>query len=300
MLNAHKILEVRSGEDIPSYERFQEFFKDIDVMITAETPYTYTAWNWAREAAVKTFCQPNWEFFDGLIQPNMPHPDQYLIPSYWHLGDFQERFPNSVYLPPPIFVGDFSKALLTNVERKGKKRFVHIIGRNAVYDRNGWALIMDALPYCKSDFELVVRSQVATTGVTDERVIYHIFDVEDQTEMYTDYDAMILPRRYGGLCLPMNEALCSGLPVIMTDIDPNNKVLPEEWLVPAEATASFTARAEIDVYWSSPERLAAKIDEFCNMTDGEMYLAKLKAFKIGYENYSSEVLKLRYDSVLSN
>lgn len=38
---------------------------------------------------------------------------------------------------------------------------------------------------------------------------------------------MILPRKYAGLCLPMNEALMSGLPVIMTDIEPNNVILPK-------------------------------------------------------------------------
>ena len=29
-----------------------------------------------------------------------------------------------------------------------------------------------------------------------------------------------MPRRYGGLCLPMNEALTSGLPVIMSNQSP--------------------------------------------------------------------------------
>jgi DNA polymerase I-like protein with 3'-5' exonuclease and polymerase domains len=41
----------------------------------------------------------------------------------------------------------------------------------------------------------------------------------------------------------MNEALLSGLPVIMTDVSPNNTILPPEWLV--EATKGI-AEAGID------------------------------------------------------
>lgn len=290
MLKPHRVLEISRGDDIPSFSQYEEFLKDIDVMLTAETPYTYEAWNWARLAGVKTFCQPNWEFFDGLVQPNMPHPDQYLIPSYWHLEDFIALFPNSIYLPPPT--PDFPRARLANLNRTGKRRFVHIIGKNAIYDRNGWADLRDALEHTKSDFELVVYSQQETTGISDPRVKYHIFDIESQEDLYTDFDALILPRRYGGLCLPMNEALMCGLPVIMTDVSPNNQVLPNKWLVPAEITAHFEGRATIDVYSSSG--LAQKIDWLCGLSDKELKKEKQLAYKLGYDNYSFDVLESSY------
>lgn len=290
MLKPDKVLEVSQGDNIPSFAQYEEFLKDIDVMLTAETPYVYEAWNWARMAGVKTFCQPNWEFFDGLVQPNMPHPDQYLIPSYWHLEDFQKLFPNAIYLPPPT--PQFPQAKQVNLNRTGKRRFVHIIGKNAIYDRNGWADLRDALEHTQADFELVVYSQQETTGISDPRVKYHIFDIENQADLYTDFDALILPRRYGGLCLPMQEALMAGLPVIMPDITPNNQVLPQEWLLPAEITAHFEGRAIIDVYSSSG--LAQKIDWLCALSDEELKKEKQIAHKLGYDNYSFDVLESRY------
>lgn len=295
MLSPVKTLKVSNGEDIPGFAQYEEFLKDIDVMITAETPYVYEAWNWARMAGVKTFCQPNWEFFDGLVQPNMPHPDQYLMPSYWHLEDMQKLFPNTVYLPPPT--PEFKNAKKVNLQRTGKRRFVHIVGTNAMYDRNGWGLVRDALERTEADFELVVYSQVAITGVADPRVKYHIFDIENQEDLYTDFDALILPRRYGGLCLPMNEALTAGLPVIMSDISPNNKVLPKKWLLPAEVTASFEARATIEVH--SVSGLAEKIDEFCNMPDYQLRNEKQQALKIA-ENYSYTTLRPKYIELFTN
>lgn len=280
MLNADKTLNIKSGEDIPSFSEFEEFLDGLDVMITAETPYTYEAWNWAKLKGVKTFCQPNWELFDGLVQPNMPHPDRYVMPSKWHLKDMQKLFPGTVYLPPPTIASDFAKIRADNLERTGKRRFVHIIGRNAIYDRNGWVSLMDALAFTKSDFELVVFSQQEMTGYSDPRVKYKVFDLEDQAELYKDFDALILPRRYGGLCLPMNEALLSGLPVIMPDIDPN-KILPLKWIVPAYISGSFEGRSVIDIYSVQPKDLALKIDEFCSMTNHQMRLEKLKAYKVG-------------------
>lgn len=300
MLKPTKVLEIKQGDDIPSFAQYEEFLKGIDVMLTAETPYVYEAWNWAKMAGVKTFCQPNWEFFDGLVQPNMPHPDQYIMPSYWHLEEMQELFPGTVYLPPPTPA--FRQARNINLNRSNgvykpsKRRFVHIVGANAIYDRNGWTDLRDALSQTKADFELVVYSQREITGVADPRVKYHIFDVPNQADLFSNFDALILPRRYGGLCLPMQEALMAGLPVIMPDISPNNQVLPQEWLLPAEVTTQFEGRATIDVHSSSG--LAQKIDWLCSLPDKELGQEKVIAYNIAYSNYSFDVLQSKYENLL--
>lgn len=280
---------------MPSFLEYEEFLKDIDVMLTCETPYVYEAWNWARMAGVKTFCQPNWELFDGLVQPNMPHPDVYMMPSYWHLEEMQELFPKTVYLPPPT--PDLKEARAVNLRRTGKRRFVHIGGITAVYDRNGWAALRDCLEETTADFELVVYSQTEITGLADPRVKYHIFDVENQEDLYRNFDALLLPRRYGGLCLPMNEALMAGLPVIMPDVSPNNKILPAKWLLPATVTATFEGRSTIDVY--SVDGLAKKIDELCEMTDVEMLAQKYQAHDIARGYYSFKKLFPKYRRLLT-
>lgn len=292
MLKPAKVLRLGKDE-IPNQVDYFKFLDGSDIMLTCETPYIYEAWNWARDLGVKTICQPNWELFDGLVQPNMPHPDLYIMPSYWHLGDMQALFPNTIYLPPPTepFKGTHS--------RSEKRRFVHIIGHNAIYDRNGWVSIMDALPFTKSDFELTVYSQQEMTGLADERVKYHIFDVEEQSDLYSNQDILLLPRRYGGLCLPMNEALTARLPVIMTDIYPNNKVLPDDWLLPAYVSASFEGRSPINVYSIEPQVLAKEIDRWCEMSFEELLGEKLRALAFS-EQYSFKELKPKYEALLTS
>ena len=105
---------------------------------------------------------------------------------------------------------------------------------------------------------------------------------------------MILPRRYAGLCLPMNEALISGLPVFMTNLSPNNHVLPQEWLINAERIGEFKAKSLIDVYAGDPKELAKLIDNFVSLRKKDQLKMKEQALEIGITNYSHEALKDKY------
>jgi glycosyltransferase involved in cell wall biosynthesis len=73
------------------------------------------------------------------------------------------------------------------------------------------------LKYSKTDYELIVTAQ-KDLGIVpkDSRLKIVVGNSENRQDLYSGYDAMVLPRRYAGLCLPMNEALISGLPVFMT------------------------------------------------------------------------------------
>jgi hypothetical protein len=50
------------------------------------------------------------------------------------------------------------------------------------------------------------------------------------------------------LCLPMNEALTSGLPVIMSNVSPTDAILPQEWLVPDAFNGGLTLRVPIQYF----------------------------------------------------
>jgi len=110
--------------------------------------------------------------------------------------------------------------------------------------------------------------------------------LENSCDLYKDFDALILPRKYGGLCLPVNEALMSGLPVIMTDISPNNKLLPKEWLVKSRKTGEFMTRTMIDIYSSDIKELGEKIDWIVKQDVDKI---KIQAFELGYNNFSNSV-----------
>ena len=282
----------------PDNRTVRRFLGGLTHVLTAETFYSYEMIRLANASGIKTFNQVNYEFCDHLRQ-SLPMPYKWLMPSYWHLDTMQMKFENVEYLPPPIFTNEFKKARETNFARRGYRRFVHIVGKQAEHDRNGTEDLLRALEYCQSEFELVIRSQYPLPyQVNDRRVMFDIGNKSDQNELYEDFDAMILPRRYGGLCLPVNEALCSGLPVIMTDVSPNNYVLPERWLVQAKVQKQFMTRTMIDCYMSNVTDLAERIDQFATMADDALLQQKQIAFEIGFDNYDADNLREKYKEAL--
>jgi len=111
-------------------------------------------------------------------------------------------------------------------------------------------------------------------------------------------DAMVLPRRYAGLCLPMNEALMSALPVFMTDISPNNYILPKEWLVETSLISLFRTKVRIELFEANKEKLANQIDEYVNNKNKNEY--KEKAYQIGNDNFNPENLVDKYLEIISH
>lgn len=317
MLRPHKIMYVDSkpfnGHDqhpewydgfsgvktigFPSERECRHFLRGLDAVLMCENPYNYALLRLAQAQGTRTYVQYNYEFLEWHRIPNLPIPTKFLSPSYWFLEEMVEKYPNTVYLPPPIFMNDFKAPREVNMGRSGKRRFLHIIGKLAHGDRNGTVSVIEALQHTDADFELVIKCQHPVEQIHDDRVTYHIDNPEDQAELYMDFDAMILPRRYAGLCLPMNEALASGLPVIMTDISPNDRALPNDWLVPAKKIDSFQARTQIDIYNADPKALAAMFDKLCDMKYDDLLEWKATALDIAADNYSSDVLRPRYEEV---
>jgi glycosyltransferase involved in cell wall biosynthesis len=148
------------------------------------------------------------------------------------------------------------------------------------------------LRYAKGDFTITIKAQSDVQRTNDPRVLYDFINPDDQNNLYEGFDALILPRRYAGQSLPMCEALCAGLPVVMTDIDPNNKVLPPEWLVGASRIGQFMVRTMIDVYNTDPRKLAIILDTL--EVDAK---AKAKAIELSRE-YDPDTLLSKYTEVL--
>lgn len=287
-----------SSLGFPDNQTVRRFLRGLTHVITAETFYSYEMIKIANASGIKTFNQVNYEFCDHLRQP-LPMPYLWLMPSYWKLEEMTEKFEAVKYLPPPIFTNDFKKARETNFERSGSRRFVHIVGKQAEHDRNGTEDLLRALEFCQSDFELVIRSQYDLPyEINDRRITFDIGNKADQNELYEDFDLLIMPRRYGGLCLPMNEALASGLPVVMSDISPNNRILPEEWLAQARVKMKFMTRTMIDCHMTDLQDLARRIDQFATMSDEALSAAKARAFEIAFDEFEADNLRERYREAL--
>lgn len=268
---------------------------DIDVLLTFEIPYSYELIKVARAKGVKTIIQNNWEFTDYIPRPTLPLPDLLVNHSYWHLDEQKENWPDiTEYCPTPLFIEDFDEIMLQNMDRSDKRRFLHIAGRKTYEDRNGTNDLLEAVRLIDPrlhDFELVIKTQTTEIeDIDDPRIIIDRNPPLDEKELYRDFDVVIMPRRYGGACLPMNEALAAGLPVIMPDIDPNNKVLPKQWLVPASKKDSFMARTSIDVHETDRKELANKIIYFDNLSSADVRGNKIKAREIAFKEYSREAV----------
>jgi glycosyltransferase involved in cell wall biosynthesis len=198
-----------SGGDLPETE-IREWLDGLDVVVSAETFYDWRVVNWAREQGVRTvlYVMPELfkrELFDGTL----PMPDQFWYPSLWtpHPG-----LPAGDYLPVPCEQRPFVNFPDTDV------RVIHVAGKPALADRNGTNLVALASKRAQPG-NLTVYGQGALPRFhSNVRVLP---GPENKWEMYESAHVLVMPRRYGGLCLPVIEALSCGLAVAMPDIPPN-------------------------------------------------------------------------------
>lgn len=288
------------SKGFPDNKTLLKFFDGLKVVISCETFYNKNFVILARKKRIKTVLQYNFEFLDHLSNDNLVLPDVLLAPSLWRFDEVEEKFGSRclvTYLPPPTDEKLFNKN--KDINKKRSNRLLHVGGKAAIYDRNGTNSVIDMLKYSKQDYQVILKSQTALDiDSSDERIVISQGNEINREDLYSGYDAMILPRRYAGLCLPMNEALMSGLPVFMTDISPNNLILPKEWLARSEFVKDFMARVGVKLYNSDPESLAEIVDNYFVKKD--LSKDKERAYVIGYDNFSSEVLKQKYIDLISS
>jgi hypothetical protein len=285
---------------MPKTNEIIQFLEGLDVVISCETFYHLELVDRAKKQGVKTILQYNYELFGNLSNPEWTLPDVLLAPSIWNLDIVVERFGNKskvIHLPPPTDQSLFNEARKTNLS-KDHRKILHIAGKKAAKDRNGTDSIFEMIKYSKEDYELVIKSQTPMNHTCkDSRVKIEIGNPDDRQNMYSGFDAMVLPRRYAGLCLPMNEALMSALPVFMTDISPNNAILPSKWVVESKKIDTFRTKSMVDVYNVNPERLAKVIDKYIG--NNRKHKLKETAVQIGLDNFSIDKLKHKYLQIIN-
>lgn len=173
-------------------QEVREWLSGLDVVYTAETVYDQRLIGWANEQHVATVIQANPEFHD----PSNPPPTVTWVATEWRIG----HIPGARIVPMPVALDRFPEPDYSIQPA----RAIHTAGRRATGDRNGT--------------ETVLWSQNWAPDLT--------IDILEQTdrpywENYQDASVFLMPRRYGGLCLPANEACAAGLVPVMTDISPN-------------------------------------------------------------------------------
>lgn len=132
---------------------------------------------------------------------------------------------------------------------------------------------------------------VKVKGVSIDSKISKVFSIE------TDSGTYIANNLATHNCLPMQEALSAGLPVIMPDIDPNNKILPSYWLFKAAPQQVFMTRTKVVVYKSDTEELAARIAQLAVADDTLIDGFKRKAYEIAASNYSPGAVNKKWKEI---
>jgi len=282
------------AQEVKGYPRPPEivkFIKGLDVVLLAETPLNYILYDIARVEGVKTAVVPNWEFFDYFLRPDYALPDLMIMPSVWKLDEAQkfceEKGIKCIQLHHPVDREEFPFELRTT------SKFLHIAGKPAVNDRNGTWDFLNACPEGKvltqsDDLARHVRMKYRNSKVYT--------NIDDPSFMYQMGDILVLPRKYGGNCLPLNEALSSGMPVIMIDISPNNHILPKEWLVPAHYEGYFEPRTKVDLWQANYPALVEKLEWFKSC---DIQAQSKKANEIA-DTISWETLKPKYLEALES
>lgn len=196
----------------------------LDVVYSAETFYDWSIVDLAHDLGVATVLHVMPEFLRHHGQHGLPTPTVFWNPTHY-LADRMP--PGTVEVPIPVDLPQLAGRGRENAI-PGPIRLLHVAGHGAMADRNGTSALMNAIRTVDADLHLTVTTQdpkpirvpKVRPGVTIEIARA---DVADYADLYDGHDVLVMPRRYAGLCLPVQEALGAGLGVVMTDVEPNRR-----------------------------------------------------------------------------
>jgi hypothetical protein len=253
-------LHVSIGADHRVPERpVREWLKGLDVVFAAESLPDWRMADWARDVGVATVVQTNPEFFKHWADPRMPHPTMWWNPTTWRQGLLPV---GTVHVPVPVAMDRFSSRSVKDPD--GRLRVLHVGGRQAIYDRNGTQIVLQSCVFMENRVDVVITSQDGRVHAPMQRghgvrVQIREGNIENYWDLYRGFDVLVMPRRYGGLSLPVQEAMAAGLVVVMSDCSPNR-----DWpIMPVPVVDWSRARmpgGEIDLAAVSARSLGAAID----------------------------------------
>lgn len=259
------------SDGFPSDRLISEFLTDIDVAISCEIPYNYSLFTIARQRGIKTILQPNAELNQYFSNRSLPKPDMFFLPSHWLERETRALGVETVYCPPPV---DIEASVNMTVKESGNVNILHVAGKKAFLDRNG-----------SDDVECLRNIAGINLTVTNQSTN----NFENNADIYKgDYHYLLIPRKYGGLCLPMLESLSQQLPVIMTDIPPNNLILPKSWLVSTLRPQKRMMKRAINVYENNRQAIINKALELRDK-DNQEYQKDIETASKLYESHQKEV-----------
>lgn len=220
----------------PDDDEIRWLVQDIDCLYIVETN-THSGLNrHCMENGTRLIVHANPELYDANYgEP----PAEVWAATTWRL----DLLPGTTRIVPhPVATDRIASREVTTVSRA-----LHVPCQ-AMLDRNGTDLVEKAASRLRTEISVHVPGQV-----------------DDYWNLWHGADALILPRRYAGLCLTMQEAAAAGLPIVMLETDPNAYRTIPELLIPVTASDQHRMKGGmVDVYDADPYGVAEVIDRLAD------------------------------------
>lgn len=261
-----------SGEQIVTFDGHslpeagvRAWLRGLDVLYSAETFYDWRIVEWARDAGVATVCHCMPEFVRHGTEP-LPHPTQWWAPTTWRLDLLPEGTP---VVPVPVEDDVFP---LMPAGTGDRLQVVHVAGHRAAGDRNGTLALLTAAQRVREPMDIYVHTQderLPQVRKLSPGVTLHLLPGGKATrpELYAGMHVLVLPRRYGGLCLPAQEAMASGLGLAMTQCSPNAQTWPILPLRGHWEGRQATPSGEVRSFAADPVYLARVLDDLARHSE---------------------------------
>lgn len=241
------------------------FLDGLDVVYSAETFYDGRLIEWAREMRVRTVLHAMPEYFSDT------HPYQRADVVWAPTGYRLAKLPvGTRVVPVPCPTHRFDPEPRFD-EIHTPMTWLHPAGAAAKKDRNGTMQVVRALPMLDRMHQVIVTGQEEVPhprGNPNVRVSMNDAQTfENYWDIYADRDAVIIPRKYGGLCMPALEAMAAGCALVMTDVIPQST----EWPIvpiPVQRGSMDILRLygeSIPIATAQPEDVAATMDGLAGM-----------------------------------
>lgn len=246
------------GHSLPEVE-VRAWLAGLDCVLMWETAYDWRMVTWAKDMGVATVVMVMPEFHKHGREP-LPFPTQFWAPTTWRLDLLP---PGTPVVPVPVEQDVFP---LTPAGTGDRLQVVHVAGHRAAGDRNGTLSLLAAAQRVTEPMDIYVHTQDASlprVRSLKPGVKLHLLAGGKPTrpELYAGMHLHVLPRRYGGLCLPAQESLASGLGLAMTDVAPNPQTWPIVGLRGHWEGRQATPSGDVRSFSADPVSMARTLDD---------------------------------------
>ena len=240
--------------------KVRQWLDGLDVVYSAESPYDEQLPKWAADVGCGFVIHANPEQLAERTARN--RWVTWWAPTRWRLTHLP--FGTRV-VPMPVAVERFAPK---QHDPTGPVTFIHSAGHEAAWDRNGTRIFADAVRDLSVDCKVKVfgqdgnlpRFRPRSGSGYDIDITLEPGGVRDYWSQYDGGDVLVMPRRYGGLCLPAQEALAAGLAVVMIEVSPN-EMWPGPRIVPSGYQKMRTRCGQVAVHDIDPEDLTRLMEK---------------------------------------